>query len=168
MATVLGMGHAQTDLKEGAMAASLVCAVDDSPSADEVVRVAVRMKERLDLRLVIAHAVPVRAKIGLTSSSYLYSSRSDLDQEANKAREALLRLVGRACGASGADLRVLIGDPVETVLLLAEEEEAQLIVVGSRGRGALKAALLGSVSAMLTKRASCPVTVVPPHARAEA
>jgi nucleotide-binding universal stress UspA family protein len=125
------------------------------------------MKEALDLRLVIAHAVPLRAKIGLTSSSYLYSSRSGLNQEANEAREALLRIVGRTCGTSGADLRVRIGDPVETVLQLAEEEEAQLIVVGSRGRGALSAALLGSVSAMLTKRASCPVTVVPPHGTAE-
>jgi nucleotide-binding universal stress UspA family protein len=44
---------------------------------------------------------------------------------------------------------------------LADEEEAEVIVVGCRGRGALKAAFLGSVSASLIGVARCPVMVVP-------
>jgi nucleotide-binding universal stress UspA family protein len=84
------------------------------------------------------------------------------------AGEALIeKVAGRARNVSGAELRVLIGDPAENLLTLAEEEQAQLIVVGSRGRGALKTALLGSVSSTLTTRAPCPVVVVPPRSKLE-
>jgi nucleotide-binding universal stress UspA family protein len=44
--------------------------------------------------------------------------------------------------------------------LTQESEHAQLLVVGSRGRGALRGALLGSVSQHLLRHASCPVAVV--------
>lgn len=149
------------------MAASVVCAVADSPSAAEVLRVAVWMKEGLGLPLVIAHVVVVPAIVGLTSSSYLYTHPSD-SELSREAGEALLeKIASRARDASGAELRVLIGDPAESLLRLAEEEQAQLIVVGSRGRGALITALLGSVSSTLTTQAPCPVVVVPPRATLE-
>jgi hypothetical protein len=45
---------------------------------------------------------------------------------------------------------------------LARNLDAALIVVGSRGRGAVRAALLGSFSTSVLANASCPVVVVPP------
>jgi nucleotide-binding universal stress UspA family protein len=57
--------------------------------------------------------------------------------------------------------RVAIGFPAEQLAELADEVDAELIVVGSRGRGAFKAALLGSVSTSLIGVARCPVLVVP-------
>ena len=42
------------------------------------------------------------------------------------------------------------------------QQDAEMIVVGSRGRGAFKAAFLGSVSTSLIGVARCPVLVVPP------
>src|ERR687888_334827 len=50
---------------------------------------------------------------------------------------------------------------------LADEEDAELIVVGSRGRGRFKAAFLGSVSNSLVGVARCPVLIVPPGAGQE-
>jgi nucleotide-binding universal stress UspA family protein len=58
------------------------------------------------------------------------------------------------------------GYPAERLADLADEEGAELIVVGSRGRGAFKAAFLGSVSTSLIGVARCPVLVVPPGAAA--
>ena len=52
--------------------------------------------------------------------------------------------------------------PAERLADLADEEDAELIVVGSRGRGAFTAAFLGSVSNSLIGVARCPVVVVPP------
>ncbi len=46
-------------------------------------------------------------------------------------------------------------------LLLQEAEGAELVVVGSRGLGAVKRAVLGSVSHQVAQHASCPVVVVP-------
>lgn len=50
------------------------------------------------------------------------------------------------------------GRPVRT--LLERGEHAQLIVVGSRGRGGFKGMLLGSTSQALVTHAPCPVAVV--------
>ena len=47
----------------------------------------------------------------------------------------------------------------------ADRHDGRLIVVGSRGRGALAGALLGSVSAALARSATVPVVIVPPGAR---
>jgi nucleotide-binding universal stress UspA family protein len=63
-----------------------------------------------------------------------------------------------------AERRVVSGFPAERLADLADEENAELIVVGSRGRGAFKAAFLGSVSTSLIGVARCPVLVVPPGA----
>jgi nucleotide-binding universal stress UspA family protein len=63
---------------------------------------------------------------------------------------------------SGVAYRAVLRDGSAGVELLrvATEESADLIVVGSRGRNALREALLGSVAHHVTHHASCPVVVV--------
>lgn len=62
------------------------------------------------------------------------------------------------------DVLRLDGRPGEQ--LVARSEELDLLVCGSRGRGRLAAAVLGSVSSHLVRAAHCPVLVVPPGTRA--
>ena len=59
-----------------------------------------------------------------------------------------------------ADLRLSVceGDPAHVLVDLSRN--ALMVVVGSRGRGALSGLLLGSVSTKLTQLAACPVLVV--------
>jgi nucleotide-binding universal stress UspA family protein len=54
------------------------------------------------------------------------------------------------------------GDPVSVLLAVAEEERADLLVVGSRGVGDHPEQLLGSTSTQVAQRARQPVVVVPP------
>jgi nucleotide-binding universal stress UspA family protein len=53
---------------------------------------------------------------------------------------------------------------VDALVELSEREQASAIVVGSRGRGSLKAAVVGSFSSTLAPREGCPVVIVPPGA----
>jgi nucleotide-binding universal stress UspA family protein len=57
----------------------------------------------------------------------------------------------------------VVGFPVDE--LAARSEEADLMVLGSRGHGPVSAVLLGSVSGRLVRRAACPVVVIPRGAR---
>jgi nucleotide-binding universal stress UspA family protein len=62
------------------------------------------------------------------------------------------------------DVETLAGQPSDELLALARRIEARLVAVGSRGRGAVRAALLGSVSGGVVQAADRPVMVVSPAA----
>lgn len=57
------------------------------------------------------------------------------------------------------------GSPSDVIMRVADREKADLIVVGSRGRGGFAGLLLGSVSQQVAHYARQPVVVVPPKAR---
>src|SRR6185436_7879673 len=67
-------------------------------------------------------------------------------------------------GVEADDVRVVEGSPAERLLAAVDEDGAELLVVGSRGRGSLRSAVFGSVSRKLATDATCPVVVVPPEA----
>jgi nucleotide-binding universal stress UspA family protein len=85
--------------------------------------------------------------------------RTDADMEASEA--LLEHMVVAEAAVDGAEVRTMLGIPAERLAELADDEGADLIVVGSRGRGVFKAAFLGSVSNSLIGIARCPVLVVP-------
>jgi len=62
-------------------------------------------------------------------------------------------------GARGVTTRVCAGDYADEILDVAEVEKADMIVVGSRGLGRLREALLGSVSQKILHHAPCTVVV---------
>jgi hypothetical protein len=62
---------------------------------------------------------------------------------------------------AGANWIVEAGHPADRLVAVAEDEGASLIVLGSHGP---RSSLLGSVSAEVSRRAPCPVVVVPPGA----
>jgi nucleotide-binding universal stress UspA family protein len=63
-------------------------------------------------------------------------------------------------GVTVKDAHLAFGAPDEEIVTLGEELEAGLIVVGSRGLGGVKSALMGSVSDSVVRHAHGPVLVV--------
>ena len=143
----------------------IVCGVDGSPDSQAALRVAADMAARLGLRLIMANVVepshaPYAGAASLGGAMSQPQFPTTDDQEA--VAKGLLTRLSAATGLEQADRRIVIGYPAERLADLADEEGAELIVVGSRGRGAFKAAFLGSVSSSLIGVARCPVLVVPP------
>lgn len=58
---------------------------------------------------------------------------------------------------------VEVGSPADVIMQVADREKAQLIVVGSRGRGGFRGLLLGSVGQQLTHHSTRPIVIVPAH-----
>ena len=121
------------------MADTIVCAVDQSEAAEPVFDTARWLADELGARLSVVHVAdgPVR-----DADELLASIRSQL-------------------GGGSIDIQLLEGSPARAIIDAADHAAAELLVVGSRGRGSLRAAVLGSVSRELTAQASCPVVVVP-------
>ncbi len=57
-------------------------------------------------------------------------------------------------------LKVALGEPVAEIIAATKKEKADLIVVGSRGLGAIRGAVMGSVSQKIAQTADCPVMIV--------
>lgn len=140
---------------------TVLLATDLSPASDEAGRQAIALAASLGARLLVVNVMDTRRVAG-------DGSHGRIDQARAEREALLLALVGRA-RAAGASAEFLIwtGDPGSAIASAAEAEGADLLVVGSRGRGGAERLLLGSVSDHLVRTAGCPVLVVRPAADAD-
>jgi nucleotide-binding universal stress UspA family protein len=88
-----------------------------------------------------------------------------VDAAAEEAKVILVE-TQKALGLDGAASHVLGGEAGPAICAYAAEVSAPAIVMGSRGRGGLKRALLGSVSDHVVRNAPCTVLVTGDHAEA--
>jgi nucleotide-binding universal stress UspA family protein len=118
-------------------------------------------KHQLPLTVMSIHPATVRPATGIYWGLREYSDRS-FDPEV--ARRAVQDFVDKVVSETGEarpeiNVSVLVGDAAEE--LIRASQDADLLVVGSRGSGGFARLLLGSVSSQVTHHASSPVVVVP-------
>jgi nucleotide-binding universal stress UspA family protein len=148
------------------MKKSIVCGVDGSPDSQRALAVAARLADDLEARLVLANVVEhLHSQYATAGAAWAATVAQPplaevLEAEVRTGERVLEEMAERA-HVESAEKRVVSGFAAERLAELADEEKAELIVVGSRGRGAFKAAFLGSVSTSLIGVARCPVLVVP-------
>lgn len=148
---------------EDAATPSVLCGVDGSADARVALRVAAGLAEQLGLRLVVAHVAPVPVSPVAFGAGGPALAAYPSPAAGIESGERMLGLLLEEAAIDGAEQRVVAGFPPDRLADLADEENAALLVVGSRGRGSVKAAFLGSVSMDLIGVARCPVLVVPPR-----
>ncbi len=135
------------------MGSRIVCAVDESLGAKRALVAAASLARDLGLPLTLVHAI-----------SHLEAFDEEVDPAYVRAKRLLADRQREVDVPRGSAVRVVVGEPEDALRRTAGEEETELLVLGSRGRGELATALLGSVSTAVVDRAGAPVMVVPPDA----
>jgi nucleotide-binding universal stress UspA family protein len=138
----------------------IVCCLDDSDGARRALATARELAAGLGLELVLVHVAPPTEAPGVSAAA---AGQERLREEELRAGDELLARLAREAGVTGPPRRrTAVGDAAGAIVAVCEEEGAGLVVVGSRGRRGIAAAVLGSVSATVAATAPCPCVVVPP------
>jgi nucleotide-binding universal stress UspA family protein len=141
--------------------AKILFATDGSEGASAAARAAAALSNKTGSELHVVHVQPTTplysiATITMEGNVRLYEEGK---QEAQRVLDAGSNSVEEAgAGVAGTHLRE--GRPDIEIVELAEEMGADLIVLGSRGLGGARRALMGSVSDSVVRHAHCPVLVV--------
>jgi nucleotide-binding universal stress UspA family protein len=158
------------------MGSTIVCAIDiEEGEPPRALTVAADLAERLHLPLVIAYVAPLvgpsasdplagaEAVIGAPAPAMPYPvapPATELAEVRDEARRRVEQLLAQ-WHVDDAQIEVALDATVADGLRRsATDRDAELLVIGSRGRGTIRAALLGSTSHSLVADAPCPVVVV--------
>jgi nucleotide-binding universal stress UspA family protein len=144
--------------------ARILLATDGSEEAELAALMAVDLADATDCELHVVHVgvVPIFLKSYPGTLGY---ERRLYEQIEEESRELLRKLSWRvkAAGGTVAGTHLRMGAVAMEIVALAEEIGADLIVMGSRGLGGVRRALMGSVSDSVVRHAHCPVLVVRPE-----
>jgi len=138
----------------------IVVGVDGSPASNSAVCWAARDAAMRDVPLTLVYAfstyVPTLPQIPMPNGVGVW--------QADDGRRALDDAVKTAEDATKTQGKIRVvselkpSPPVPTLVEMSEE--AEMVVVGNNGRGAMARVLVGSVSSGMVRRASCPVAVI--------
>jgi nucleotide-binding universal stress UspA family protein len=138
---------------------ALLVAVDGSNAANRAVQYAARQAAANSrVRVLLLNVQPRIVSNNVRRFASLPQIEAYTLAEAAAAMRSAERLLARAGVNFGH--RVARGDPVEAIVETAAESRCGRIVLGTRGRGAAKSLLLGSVAYGVIHHADVPVTVV--------
>jgi len=149
------------------VAGKIVVGVDGSEPSHEALRWAAAEAELRGARIVAAHSwtfippTPIGEPGMIPMPAADYVGQMEAERAAALAElEAVIGEVFADGPPAGLEAKLLEGDAEDA--LLREAADAELLVVGSRGRSGITSALLGSVSRHVVSHARCPVVVVKP------
>jgi nucleotide-binding universal stress UspA family protein len=136
----------------------ILVATDGSREAQLALTTAADLAKSTDSEL---HVVRV-GELPLVYHPERHAYRAEYEEHEKEAKQLLEAQVQRIEGASAkeAQAHLRMGRADEEIVELAQSIHAGLIVMGSRGQGRLRRALVGSVSESVVRHAHCPVTIV--------
>ena len=145
----------------------ILCPTDFSEISVKAEAYATALAQRYDASLLLLHVdppMPMMAPYG----EIPVDVRLFEEQREQAVRDlAVARDRARAAGVA-AETAVRGGHPAREILAVAEELPADMVVLGTHGRGGVEHLLLGSVAEKIMRKAPCPVLVVPPGSGAGA
>ncbi|MCY1082830.1 universal stress protein [Archangium lansingense] len=139
----------------------ILVAVDSTEVAREATRVALDLAGRVGAQVKMVHVLPPSVAEGETEDFAAF------ERACEDYARGLLEELRQHTGRSGppTSVEVLHGAPAEAISKAARAEDVDLVIVGTRARGALARTLMGSVADELLRSCPKPVMVVPEVSR---
>ena len=126
------------------------------------------MAKKNKASIVILHSIENKGYKGHEGVSAALVEKALIDANVEEIKKRLREFSKRAETQTGkpyfefvSKILVTIGHPVEEILNAADEENCDVIVIGTHGKGFLRQTFLGSVAGEVLKRARKPVFVIP-------
>ncbi|GHV07348.1 hypothetical protein AGMMS50229_14000 [Campylobacterota bacterium] len=129
----------------------ILAATDFSPRSEIAIAKAARLAKRCGANLTLLHAID--------KSFFERLLASDQEAAAQTDAEAKLREIARAIGAE-VQVRAAVGDSAETIVGVATETKADLIVIGDHGESRLRDLFLGTTAKNTIERSSAALLIV--------
>ena len=131
---------------------------DGSREAELALTTAADLAKSTDSKLHVLHV----GEVPLVYHPERHAYQAEYEEHEKESQQLLESQVERIEGASAteAQAHLRMGRADEEIVELAQSIDAGLIVMGSRGQGRLRRALVGSVSESVVRHAHCPVTIV--------
>ena len=146
---------------------SILVAVDFSKATDPILQATATMAKALNAKVTVMNVAPREPDVLGQQLTWKVIT----EPVPEDVRERYDKLMACAKQLEDADVVVkpllLRDDRVRGVIREVEREEADLIVMGSHGRGALYRRMVGSVSEGVMRAAKCPVLIIPSKALKE-
>ena len=136
----------------------VLIATDGSTAADEAVELGVELARDEGAEVIFVHVVPYSAVVSMNGfglMGHVPYEPTEWDKELLEEAQAAAKRENVPAGTA-----LLRGEPVAEIVRHADTIDADLIVLGSRGHGAIASALLGSVSRGILGATTRPVLVV--------
>ena len=143
----------------------ILLATDGSSEASLALTTAADMAQSTNSELHVAYVFPTAVQRPFPNpitSRPRGVLKHELEEAMQQAQQFLDQQVDRVKeeGVSVAEAHLLRGEPDKEVVHLSEEIGAGLIIMGSRGLGGIRRALMGSVSDSVVRHAHCPDLIV--------
>ena len=137
----------------------ILMATDGSASAHEAVGIGVELAAEHGAEVTFIHVFPADNYVIAARLGPALPKPDEVDTDEN---EVALRQAANVADAAGVSyvLERVSGDTVDEIVTAADSMDADVIVIGSRGRGPMTSALLGSVSRGVLNESRRPVLIV--------
>jgi nucleotide-binding universal stress UspA family protein len=149
---------------------TIVVGLDGSEGCVNALRFAIEEARArgLGIRAVSAWHVPIMAYGAADGTAAFVPGPVGTGEYEKLTAEALTRVLEEVdAKAAGVEVTRVVREGHPAEVLLEEAKTADMLVVGSRGRGGFASLLLGSVSQHVAHHACCPVVIVPRRARTD-